>query len=117
MFVYYQIFPFKEESSQFFLSFIQLLQGFYVVFEPFTGIFDVKNGTLTSDAYEIDLKKSAGADLDFLTNEYKGTYTPDSGDSNISFTVEDIGTHGDIQAIFEYEPQEGKKCSFISKFW
>lgn len=81
----------------------------------FTAYFDVKNGTVTGDSYEVDLKKSAGADLSFLINEYKGTYTPDSGDSNISFTVEDIGNHGDIQAVFEYEPQTGKKCSFISK--
>ncbi|MBP5379541.1 MAG: hypothetical protein J6Y64_08385 [Ruminococcus sp.] len=81
----------------------------------FTAYFDIKKGTVTSDTYEVDLKKSAGADLSFLVNEYKGTYTPDSGDNNISFTVEDIGNHGDIQAVFEYEPQTGKKCSFISK--
>ena len=81
----------------------------------FTAYFDTKNGTVTSDKYEVDLKKSAGAELDFLIGDYNGTYTPETGENSISFTIEDIGDHGDIQAVFEYEPQTGKKCSFISK--
>ncbi|WP_155267186.1 hypothetical protein [Ruminococcus flavefaciens] len=80
----------------------------------FTGKFDLKNGTLTSDDYEIDLKKSAGADLSILLNNYDGTYLPDKGDNRMKFTIETADVHGDLQAIFEFEPEEGKKASFIS---
>ncbi|WP_297956431.1 hypothetical protein [uncultured Ruminococcus sp.] len=81
----------------------------------FTARFDVKNGTVTSDEYKVDLKKSAGADLSILLNSYDGTYQPDKGDNRIKFTIEDAGDHGDLQAVFEFEPEEGKKASFISK--
>ncbi len=81
----------------------------------FKGIFDLKNGTLESDDYQMKLKKSAGAELTYLIKNYEGTYTPDTGENKISFTVEDIGYHGDIQAIFEYEPEKDKICSFISE--
>ena len=80
----------------------------------FTGKFDLKNGTLTSDDYEIDLKKSAGADLSILLNNYDGTYLPDKGDNRMKFTIETADVHGELQAIFEFEPEEGKKASFIS---
>jgi len=80
----------------------------------FTGTFDLKKGTLTSDDYEIDLKKSAGADLSILLNSYDGTYLPDKGDNRMKFTIETADVHGELQAIFEFEPEEGKKASFIS---
>jgi hypothetical protein len=80
----------------------------------FTGKFDLKNGTLTSDDYEIDLKKSAGADLSILLNNYDGTYLPDKGDNRMKFTIETADVHGELQAIFEFEPEEGKKASFIT---
>ena len=71
----------------------------------FTSYFDVKKGTVTGDSYEFDLKKSTGADLTYLIGEFNGTYTPESGENTVKFTVEDIGDHGDIQAVFEYEPE------------
>lgn len=80
----------------------------------FKGVFDLKEGTLKSDDYEIDLKKSAGADLTYLINNYDGIYSPDTGDNTIKLTVEDVGDHGDLQAVFEYEPQMGRKSSFIT---
>jgi len=80
----------------------------------FTGTFDLKKGTLTSDDYEIDLKKSAGADLSILLNNYDGTYLPDKGDNRMKFTIETADVHGELQAIFEFEPEEGKKASFIT---
>ena len=80
----------------------------------FKGVFDVKKGTLESDDYEIKLKKSAGADLTYLINNYDGLYSPDIGDNRVKLTVEDVGEHGDLQAVFEYEPQVGKKASFIT---
>ena len=80
----------------------------------FTGEFDLKNGTLTSDDYEIDLKKSAGADLSILLNNYDGNYTPDKGDNRIKFNIETADVHGELQAVFEFEPEAGKKASFIS---
>ncbi|WP_303799679.1 hypothetical protein [Ruminococcus flavefaciens] len=80
----------------------------------FTAYFDVKKGTVTGDSYEFDLKKSSGADLTYLIGEFNGTYTPESGENTVKFTVEDIGDHGDIQAVFEYEPKKGEKACFIS---
>lgn len=80
----------------------------------FTAYFDVKKGTVTGDSYEFDLKKSSGADLTHLIGEFNGTYTPESGENTVKFTVEDIGDHGDIQAVFEYEPKKGEKACFIS---
>lgn len=80
----------------------------------FTACFDLKKGTVTSDEYELELEKSAGADISFLINEYKGTYSPDAGEAAISFRVEETGDHGNMQAVFEYEPESGKKAEFIS---
>lgn len=80
----------------------------------FTGEFDLKNGTLTSDDYEINLKKSAGADLSILLNSYDGNYTPDKGDNRIKFNIETADVHGELQAVFEFEPETGKKASFIT---
>ncbi|WP_303824688.1 hypothetical protein [Ruminococcus flavefaciens] len=74
----------------------------------------MKKGTVTGDSYEFDLKKSSGADLTYLIGEFNGTYTPESGENTVKFTVEDIGDHGDIQAVFEYEPKKGEKACFIS---
>ena len=47
-------------------------------------------------------------------NNYDGIYSPDTGDNTIKLTIEDVGDHGDLQAVFEYEPQMGKKSSFIT---
>ena len=78
----------------------------------FTAEFDIEKGTVNSKDYEMKLTKSAGSDLSFLLNEYTGVYRPDTGDNRVDLTVERIGDHGDIYAVFEYEPEIGKKASF-----
>jgi len=78
----------------------------------FTAEIDIEAGTVRSKDYNMKLKKSAGSDLSFLLNEYTGIYRPDTGDNRVDLTVERCGDHGDLYALFEYEPEMGKKASF-----
>ncbi|MCR5599911.1 MAG: hypothetical protein K6G33_04105 [Ruminococcus sp.] len=81
----------------------------------FKAYFDPENGIVKSDKYELKLKKTAGADLGILVNRYEGEYTPEAGEKEISFDIVNVGNHGDIEAVFEFEPEKGKKVSFISE--